>query len=36
MTVTVKCVHLIFILNFALILIGEEYQMTMSKLKINK
>lgn len=34
MTVTVKCVDLIFVLNFALILPLEEHYITMSKINI--
>lgn len=33
LTVTVKSVHLVFVLNFALILLLEEHYMTMSKIK---
>ena len=33
MTVTVKSVHLVFVWNFALILLLEEHQRTMSKIK---
>jgi len=33
MTVTVKCVHLGFVLNFAFVLLPEEHYMTTSKTK---